>query len=208
MVSIRSFIFLIFTCAGCLAQTRLSDTEQVRYENKFTQTQQSTKTFTASTRQILLLSGMKKPIASLGKIYFKNPQGWLLIRYTQPKGEYVLLRDDKLFIQKKGKPLKIQPLKNEGGFVMLRRFFQDDAESWKKDFTVSMFKDAGDLIVMLTPKKRDKMQPLSIKTRVNLETFLPKEIRLVFEGDNEITYEFNKPQRNVAISPQLFDLPQ
>jgi outer membrane lipoprotein-sorting protein len=182
--------------------------EQARYEKKFTQTQQSTKTFFASVRQILSLSGMKKPLVSLGKIYFQNPQGWLLIRYTQPKGEYVLLRDDELFIQKKGKPLKIQPLKNEGGFMMLRRFFQEDAESWKKDFAVSMFKDAKDLIVMLTPKKRDKMQPLSIETRVNRETFSPQKIRLFFEGDNEIIYEFNQAQRNVAISPQLFDLPE
>ncbi|MBX7157032.1 MAG: outer membrane lipoprotein carrier protein LolA [Verrucomicrobiae bacterium] len=185
----------------------MSDAEQARHEKQFTQYQHSTKTFTAAVRQILHLSGMKKPVVSLGRIYFQNPQGWLLIRYSKPAEEFILLRDGKLYLQKKDKPLKIQSLNRENSFAMMRRFFQEDAQSWKKDFDIAMFEDEKNLIISLTPKRKEKTLPLVIQTRVNRQTFLPQQIHLVFEGENEIIYEFTQPQRNATLPSQLFAPP-
>ncbi|MEZ5404904.1 MAG: outer membrane lipoprotein carrier protein LolA [Verrucomicrobiia bacterium] len=207
MVPIRIFILCLVGGLSCAAQNPVSDTDQAHYEKQFTQYQHATKNFTAAVRQILHLSGMKKPVLSLGKIYFQNPQGWLFIRYSKPAEEFVLLRDSKLYLQKKDKPLKVQSINHENSFAMMRRFFQEDAQSWKKDFDVTMSENEKSLVISLTPKKTTKTLPLIIQTCVNRQTFLPQQIHLVFEGKNEITYEFTQPQRNTALPSQLFEPP-
>lgn len=207
MVPICAFVFFLSQVFG-LGET-LSPPEQHRYENQFTQSQKSLKTFSANLTQSLQLSGMKKPVISQGKLFFQNPQGWLLIDYTQPTGEFVLLHDPELFIKKRGKPLKKQNLKDEGknSFTMLRRFFQEGASAWKEDFNVSMIKNDSQLVILLTPKKTDRTQPQEIQTRVDLKTFLPQELQLSFEGDNHLIYQFSNVQRNNTLSPKLFATP-
>ena len=186
---------------------KLSPTEQKRYENDFTQSQKNLKTFSADLTQALQLSGMKNPVISQGKIFFQNPQGWLRIDYTQPAEEFILLRNSKLFIKKRKTPLKIQSLEQENSFTMLQRFFQQGAEAWKTDFNVSMAKTRSQLVISLIPQSKDRTQPQEILTRVDLKTFLPQEIELQFEGDNQLKYQFSKTQRNQSLPSSIFNVP-
>ena len=202
MVPICAFI-LFLSQVFCFGQA-LSPLEQNRYKTQFTQSQKNLKTFSASLKQSLQLSGMKKPIISQGKLFFQNPQGWLLIDYTEPAGEFILLRDSKLFIKKQGKPLRDFKKEGKNSFTMLSLFFQEEAEIWEKNFNVSMLKKENQLIVLLVPIKKNQAQAQKIETHVDLETFLPQEIQLNFEENNQLIYQFFNVQRNKVLSPELF----
>lgn len=209
MVSIRSLILLILSATFCFGE-KLSPDEQKRYETAFTQSQKNLKTFSADLKQSLQLSGMKKPVVSQGKIFFQNPQGWLRINYSRPVGEFILLRDLQLFIKKRNKSLRIRNIKDEekNSFAMMQRFFQQGAEFWRKDFQVTMSKNSAQLTVYMIPKKEDRTQPQEISTHVDLKTFLPQEIKLQFEGDNELSYQFSKTQRNQPLPSNIFNPPK
>jgi outer membrane lipoprotein-sorting protein len=175
--------------------------------------QESTRTFRADLKQTLHLQGIAQPIASLGTLAYASPDR-LLIRFSQPAGEWMLVDGTQVAIQKQGKPLERHDLSAQGKAgshaANLLDFFKSDPARWHRDFNVSMTREGDHLFVQLTPW----MTPTSssqgveqIVTTLQLPGYDLLGIGIAINAENRIDYQFSNGRRNVAIEPALFKFP-
>jgi outer membrane lipoprotein-sorting protein len=216
MVSIRA-AFALGLIAGANANAApvpVTPPEMTAYEKGFSAVQQNAKTFRADLRQTLYLQGVAVPIISLGTIYYQA-QDRLLIRFSQPAGEWMLVNGSQVAIQKHGRPLQRRDLSPQGKTpshaASLLDFFHSDASHWHRDFDVTMTREGDLLFVNLKPY----MTPTStsqgvdhIVTTLKLPDYEIVGMEVAITSENRIQYEFLNGRRNVALDPALFKIPE
>ena len=125
-----------------------SASDVAEFDQGFAAVQQATRTFRADITQTLHLQGLDRPITSVGTLYYASPDK-LLIRFSQPAGEWMLVNGSQVAIQKQGKPLERRDLSVEGRSAShaasLLDFFHADPARWHRDFDVSMTRNGGRL---------------------------------------------------------------
>lgn len=215
MVSIRAAFLLpallCLTSNATMAED-LSPSQMAVYEQGFSAVQKTTRTFRADLRQSLHLQGVAQPIVSTGTLFYQTPDR-LLLRFSQPAGEWFLINGSVILIQKKGEPLKTMSA-NPGGVrshaASLLDFFHSGAERWSKDFDVKMARDGDHLVVRLKPwltPTSTSQGVSSITTTLQLPGYDVLEIEVSMNEANRIDYQFIHGLRNVPIDSQLFSPP-
>ena len=176
--------------------------------------QQSTRTFRAGITQTLHLQGLAPPVASTGTLYYSDPDK-LLIRFTKPAGEWMLVNGSKAAIQKTGKPLERHDLTAQGRgashAASLLDFFHADPARWHKDFEVSMTRDGDALTVHLKPWMTPTATSQGVQeilTRLQLPNYNILELTVMLNGANSVDYQFAHGERNAPIDPALFNVPK
>jgi outer membrane lipoprotein carrier protein len=211
MVSIRSaFSILVltgFTSYGSVVP--VSEDEQKDYSIRFEKRQRQTRTLEADLTQTLRLSGIKEPIKSEGHLFYKAPH-FLLIRFSKPEGEFVLIRGREVFVKKSGKNLVHRKLSEhsslrETNILGLLAIFQNVSE-FDKDFNVAMERTKNRLFVTLTPKDTSGDRPVILNT-LTLPELNIRAIRVTFGQSNNILYEFSNQKRNEEMDSKLFEPP-
>lgn len=211
---------MLFRCACvCLAlaapmhATPVSDADLARYDSGFAAVQRSTHTFKADITQTLRLQGLAHPLESVGTLSYADPDK-LLIRFSKPAGEWMLVNGSQTAIQKTGKPLERHDLTAQGRSAShtasLLDFFHADPARWHKDFDVSMTRDGDTLSVHLKPWMTPTATSQGVQEIVT-KLLLPKydilEMTITLNGANSVDYQFAHGERNAAIDPALFKVP-
>lgn len=206
MVSVRTGILLILLLA--FSAGALPPAEQKSIEHAFQKKQEETSTLQSGFRQTVRMAGVRDPVVSTGKFYYLAPQS-ILIRFDQPKGEYMMMKGNELFIKKAGKKETRRKLKADEphtGLSMLLDLFRTGGRQFQDEFELRMRNEAGDLLVTLTQKKSDDdLLPLKIENRLSRADLSLKSVLVQFEGGQAILYEFIKPVRNKTIAPSIFE---
>ena len=215
MVPIHTALaFLILTLSSIVSiqATPVSENEMARHEKGFGALQESTHTFQADLRQSLMLEGMAKPIVSTGTLFYQTPDR-LLLRFSKPAGEWLIINGNQMGVQKRGKPLDLQEVSSQGRrshAASLLDFFSSGASRWHKDFDVSMTREGDRLSVQLKPWQTPTSTSQGVElivTTLQLPSYDVLEITVTINGKNKISYQFSNTQRNVEMSPSLFTLP-
>jgi outer membrane lipoprotein-sorting protein len=215
MVSIRTALALglIAALPARAVPVPVSPAEMASYENGFTAVQQNSKTFRSDLRQTLHLQGVAAPIVSLGTIYYESPDR-LLIRFSQPAGEWMLVNGSQVLIQKRGQPLEHRDASAQGKTsshaASLLDFFHNDASHWHRDFDVTMTRDGNLLFVNLKPYLTPTAPSQGVDhvvTTLRLPNYDLIGMEVAISADNRIQYDFLNGQRNVPLDPALFKIP-
>jgi outer membrane lipoprotein-sorting protein len=187
--------------------------ELAHHDQAFSAVQRDTRSFRAGVTQTLHLQGLARPIVSTGTLDYVSPDK-LLIRFTQPAGEWMLVNGSTAVIKKQGQPLERRDLTAQGRSASheasLLDFFHADPARWHRDFDVAMTRDGDRLLVWLKPW----MTPTSsaqgveqIVTTLQLPAYAIVEMNVTLSGANSIDYQFTHGERNAAIDPALFQVP-
>jgi outer membrane lipoprotein-sorting protein len=187
--------------------------ELARYDAGFAAVQQATRTFRADITQTLHLQGLAKPVVSTGTLYYASPDK-LLIRFSQPAGEWMLVNGPQAAIQKAGRPLERHDLNAQGRgashAASLLDFFHADPARWHQDFDVSMTRDGDLLAVRLTPwmtPTATAQGAQEIITTLQLPRYDITGMTVTINAGNSIDYRFAHGARNAALDPGLFKIP-
>jgi outer membrane lipoprotein-sorting protein len=218
MVSIHRFVGAALTAglllgATALALTPLNDTERQPYIDAFVAKQQHTQTYEAELHQTLHLSGLKKPIESEARVYYKAPDS-MRLSFTSPPGEYLIITGDDVYLKKANRPLvhrKNSAQNNRPGqdARMLLSLFQGGAKDWGALFAFDMARDGDRLIITMHPKQGDaQARSFTIENVIALPVYELQSIQISFGQDNAMTYEFTNAMRNEPIDDTLFVPPE
>jgi outer membrane lipoprotein-sorting protein len=191
----------------------VSPTELAHHDAAFSAVQRDTRTFHADVTQTLHLQGLARPIASTGTLDYVGPDK-LLIRFTQPAGEWMLVNGTVAVVKKTGKPLERHDLSSQGRSAThaasLLDFFHADPARWHRDFDVSMTRDGDRLFVHLKPWMTPTATAQGVEqivTTLQLPSYAIVEMNVTLGGANSIDYQFAHGARNAAIDPALFQVP-
>ncbi len=191
----------------------VSAAELSQYDAGFAAVQQSTRTFRADITQTLHLQGLAQPLASTGTLYYADPDK-LLIRFSKPAGEWMLVNGAAAAIQKTGRPLERHDLTGQGRNAShaanLLDFFHADPARWHKDFAVSMTRDGQALTVHLKPWMTPTATSQGVQeivTKLQLPKYDLLEMTVLINGSNSIDYQFFHGERNASIDPSFFKVP-
>jgi len=218
MVSVRAALLgiglslILGLSASFAAPAPLSAAETATYEKGFAAAQAATHTFRAMLRQTLTLQGLDQPVVSTGELFYAAP-GRLLIRFSDPAGEWMRIADGELEMKKTGQPPVRRDLAQGGSnAATLLDFFGGDAARWDRDFQVTMSRDENNdrLRVELVPWRVPgaKRQGVDrIVTTLRLPDYEVISIEVAMNAENRIGFEFSDGRRNAAIDPQIFKTP-
>jgi hypothetical protein len=219
MVSIRAACLIVPAILGATGLVQagpepVSQADLARYEKGFGSLQQNTRTFSADILQTLALQGLSQPIVSKGVLDYAAPDR-LLIRFSQPAGEWMLVNGAMAAVKKQGKPPDYHDLSGQGGkgshAANLLDFFRNGPDRWHRDFDVSMTREGDRLWVRLKPwmTPTSTFQGVdSIVTTLQLPSYEIVSMDIVMNGANAIRYEFSGARRNIPMPPALFAMPR
>ncbi len=205
MVSICAALAFTLTARGEV----LSAAETDAFITAFNAKQGATQTYQAELTQQLQLRGLKRPAESRGQLFYRAPAE-LLLRYDQPAGEFLLLKDADVWFKKTDRPLvhrhQVAGGANPGKSLLM--LFRDDPDGVRRQFNVTVARTNSTLQVTLTPKEKDPhMRLVAIENVVREADLEVLSVRTIFEGQNQITYEFTNPRRNAPLDAALFAPP-
>jgi len=202
MVPVWAHLLLILLLAPAQSQS---------IQKTFQKQQQQTSSLQSGYRQTVRLKGVRDASVSSGKFYYISPDS-ILIKFDDPKGEYLMIRGKDLFLKKNGKQevrRKINPDEPETGLSMLLDLFRTGGKQFQDEFQLQMSYEKNDLIVTLTQKKSDEdVLPSRIENRLSRDGLNIKSVLVEFDGGHSILYEFTKPVRNRSIPPSVFEHPE
>jgi outer membrane lipoprotein-sorting protein len=214
MVSICAALALSAVAAIAHDATTLSDTERDGVINHFAAQQLETRTYQATLKQTVVMRGLREPLTSEGKVYFQQPDALAFI-FTQPTNEYYIVNGPDIWLKKRSKPMvhrRIDPNNPAaaGDMRFLMSVFTDGGTNTHERFNVTIARADQELQVVLTPKARKprSRDPVRIENWVDANSLELQKLRVEFEGDNAITYEFTNPQRNGPLDAAVFQPPQ
>jgi outer membrane lipoprotein-sorting protein len=210
----------VLFCAALLAMgsgphltQAASASDVAEFDKGFAAVQEATHTFRADITQTLHLQGLDRPITSVGTLYYERPDK-LLIRFSQPAGEWMLVNGSQVAIQKQGKPLERRDLSVEGRAASheasLLDFFHADPARWHHDFDVSMARNGDRLIVHLKPWMTPTAAAQGVQeivTTLQLPGYDILEMAVTINAGNSVDYQFTHGARNETLDPALFKIP-
>lgn len=207
MVSLR-LITLTLAFTTWASAALLDATEQKQVKQRFEEKQQSTQTYQAVFRQSLHIQGVNRAIGSIGKIYYKKPDH-LLIRFEDPKDDFVLINGDDLYLKKTGQPVKHREVKGDeaGPMGILLSLFREGATAQDKYYDVSMEREEGRLFVILKAKNPGPERPLKITNQMAWPSLELKSIQVQLNENNSLSYVFESPQRDALLDSGVFTPP-
>jgi outer membrane lipoprotein-sorting protein len=201
---------MVSICALIAATlTSLSETERQPYIDVFVAKQKTTETYQARMRQTLRLRGLKHPVVSEARVFYKAPAS-LLMAYTKPAGDYLIVTGEDVYVKKANRPLthrknptqRAHPAENA---QMLLSLFQGGAKDWSELFNFEMARDDDRLIVTMHPKETDaRSRDVLIENVIALPPYEIRSITISFGEQNSMTYEFSDAIRNESLDDKLF----
>ncbi|GEM_PF-660425 len=203
MVLVCAFGLMIFILAVCPQVSAITEDlegdELIKVQNNFARYQAATRTYQAEFVQTLKLKGHKAPTVSKGSIFYSGPDA-LLLKYTQPTGEYVLVQGNKVLVKKTGrKPVRHHLGEDrQPGILMLLGLFQGQT-NFRERYHVSMKQIKKEVYVELSrlaevPASRfdpEQIELVLVKNRREL-----KSIKVILPKGNSINFEFRFIRRN------------
>jgi outer membrane lipoprotein-sorting protein len=207
----RTIVALALGALGITAASAapLSPSKAEALRERFEAHQRETRTWSADFTQTLKMPGMRAPVASEGTIFYRAP-GDLRIDFSKPAGEFVLIRGDRLFIQKPGKRLAEKSMNDNAGrpflslIGMLRGRPTENEEQFEQEVS-----DEGKSYVIVLTKKEDASKRLPSRiTNVVTESLNIREVLVELPNGGSLAYSFRDVSRNKPVPAAAFTLPK
>ena len=185
----------------------LSPEEMRRLEKRFVQTQQSIRTLRADFEQVIRMPGMRDPVVSRGEFLYRAPND-LRVTFTDPPGDYLLLRGDTFEMARAGKPPARKPSTDRSAraLVAIRKVLRGEPESLEDKMDHKISRLDQEFVVSLTPVTRSPQLPEKIENRVDAETLLLRNMTITLPRGMFLEYRFSRPRRNIPLDGTLFQL--
>lgn len=198
-------ICLLALALPAFAAQELEPSEAQALEKKFLRQQQALRTLQVDFRQTLASRGLRNPVVSEGKVYYKAPDD-LCISYSRPEGDYSLLRGQELQVARRGKAPRNVPLEHPSAkpLLALRQMLRGQPSEDQNLFNRTVKREQEQYLVLLEPKTPAPDLPATIENRIDAATHLLTSMRITLPSGTALQFEFSNPQRNRTLDPALF----
>lgn len=172
-------------------------------EARFLASHRNLQSLQADFRQILTSPGMRQPVVSEGRFYYKKPES-LRIDYSRPEGDYFLLKGDRFETRRRGKPHIILEANHPSAraLVALREVLRGAPPVG--DFQKEVVREDGVFRVVLTPLVPSPNLPRKIENRVDAKSLALLSMTLTMPQGAVMEFVFENSRRNQPVDPAVF----
>lgn len=199
------FILSIFLFATMNAQTKMTIPEIKAFVTDVVKQSQSIRTIQTDFTQIKTMEMMNKPIVSTGKMAIQMPNT-LSWKYVTPSPITVISKDNKLFVDNKGKQSTFDAKSKM--FEKINKLMVGSANGsmfTDPDFSVIYMKDGSTNIARFLPKNKQLAKYVK-----QLELYFPvgkptvSQVKMTDSGGGLTTISFKNTKINEAIPASAF----
>jgi outer membrane lipoprotein-sorting protein len=201
LTAICTAIILTHSATG----RELAADEAAALEKRFLSAQKNTRTLQADFKQIITAPGLRDSAASTGRLLYQAPDN-LLVTYTEPAGDYLLLRGDKFTSLRAGKSTTRDAADPSARALTALRDILRGAPPGSV-MARSVTQSGGKYIVTLTPAVPGLNQPQRIENLLETSTLQLQSMTITLPRGATMQFIFSRIRRNAALDPKAFDLP-
>ena len=167
---------------------------------------------TAQFSETKVLPRMKKTTTKKGTLYFKTDSESLLMRYSDPAGDYTLIKDGVMYIKKGDKQQKFSGNNQAGKMAVLKssllNAFVGDIEAIAKDnkATVKAEESNTRYRFVITRKNEQKQGINQLTLLYDKATGALLMLKIEEANGNYTTYETTDPDVKTILSDDIFEL--
>jgi outer membrane lipoprotein-sorting protein len=201
LTAICTTILLTHAAAG----RELAADEAAALEKRFLSAQQNTRTLQADFKQIITAPGLRDAAASTGRLLYLAPDS-LLVTYTDPAGDYLLLRGNKFTSQRAGKStIRDASDPSARALTALRDLLRGAPAG--NVMTRSVTQSGNKYLVTLTPSVPGLNQPERIENLLEVSSLQLQSMTITLPRGATMQFIFSRIRRNTGLDPKAFDLP-
>lgn len=199
---------LVLLVLACHAEFVSADT----LEQRIHRIAQRNGAMTAQFSETKVLPRMKKTTTKKGTLYFKTDSESLLMRYSDPVGDYTLIKDGVMYIKKGDKQQKFSGNNQAGKMAVLKssllNAFVGDIEAIAKDnkATVKAEESNTRYRFVITRKNEQKQGINQLTLLYDKATGALLMLKIEEANGNYTTYETTDPDVKTILSDDIFEL--
>lgn len=193
---------------GLVRAETLTGVKAENLRKKFEAVQRGTRFWSAHFHQTLTIPGLKTPLVSEGRIQYRSPDA-IRVEFESPSGDLMMVRGEKFFLKKSGKPLVEKSLEKDAaakpiqGLMSLLRGAGVEEERW---FSPEISRRGDEFVVELVKKEGAPVHlPRSITNTVGADSFEMKRVVIQLPKGGSLTFDFDQVVRNRLIDASAFD---
>jgi outer membrane lipoprotein-sorting protein len=185
----------------------LSPEEDADLTRRFIASQRSLRTYRAEFEQSLSLLGLRNPSVSKGTFSYRAPDD-VRIDYSQPAGDFFLLRGEQFHLAKNGNPPRSYPATDRSARVLvaLRKIMGGRTEAGA-GMVRKVRREGSDYVVTLTPETPSRDVPERIENRIDAGSLALKRMTVTLPRGTSMEFSFSNPERNAKVDEKLFEQP-
>ena len=201
--------FAAILLAGILTHTatarELPSNEAASLEKLFMSSQKNTRTLQADFRQTIAAPGLRDPATSEGRLFYRAPDD-LLVNYTNPLGDYLLLRGETFTSFRSGN-LTTRDASHPSARALTA--LRDVLRGTPPDGPMVRYvtQSGGKYTVTLAPEVAGSNQPERIENVLDASNLQLQSMTITLPGGATMQFQFLRLRRNAAINAKVFDLP-
>jgi outer membrane lipoprotein-sorting protein len=184
----------------------LSPGEAAALEQRFFAAQRATRTLQAGFTQRVTAPGLPSPAVSQGQLFYRAPDQ-LRISYSDPAGESMQLDSASFTTVRSGRAPMVRPIDHPSARALaaLRDILRGQRPPG--EMNVSVTRQGGDYIVVLTPRTAGRFQPERIENIIDARTMQLRSLSLTLPRGTVVRFAFTRLRPDRPLPDGAFTLP-
>lgn len=203
-MKIRSLLLPLALLSALTVRGQLPDS----FRERLAQASRENRTIQCDFTQHRQVRRMKGEIELKGRFYYDNAKAMALI-YTQPAGDKVIIRDDRIILKTAGQVTETSTSANpmlQQVALMIRASMTGDLTQFGEGWQIGYEEKEGVGIVRMTPLSRRARKYIdSITLRFDMRSMTLDRMELNETQGGHSVYEFRNKQFNLAVDPARFN---
>lgn len=198
----------VLTAFSCrTSASELSPAENANLSQRFIESQRALRTFRADFEQTVSLLGLRNPSVSKGTFFYRAPDD-VRIDYSQPSGDFFLLRGENFHVARDGGAPRSSPASDRSArfLVALRKVMGGRADAGA-DMVKTVRHEGDEYVVTLKPRTPSRDVPEKIENRIDADLLVLKKMTVTLPRGTSMEFSFSNPERNAKIDETLFRNP-
>lgn len=203
-MKIRSLLLPLALLSALTVRGQLPDS----FRERLAQASRENRTIQCDFTQHRQVRRMKGEIELKGRFYYDNAKAMALI-YTQPAGDKVIIRDDRIILKTAGQVTETSTSANpmlQQVALMIRASMTGDLTQFGEGWQIEYDEKEGTGSVRMTPLSRRARKYIdSITLRFDMRSMTLDRMELNETQGGHSVYEFRNKQFNLAVDPARFN---
>lgn len=203
-MKIRSLLLPLALLSALTVRGQLPDS----FRERLAQASRENRTIQCDFTQHRQVRRMKGEIELKGRFYYDNAKAMALV-YTQPAGDKVIIRDDRIILKTAGQVTQTATSANpmlQQVALMIRASMTGDLTQFGEGWQIGYEEKEGVGIVRMTPLSRRARKYIdSITLRFDMRSMTLDRMELNETQGGHSVYEFRNKQFNLAVDPARFN---
>ena len=197
-------LFLLISCHCWGQDSRII--ESIANLNK------SITTLTADFEETKVMPRLKKQTTRKGTLYFKSQNESLLMDYSEPEGDYSLIKDGVMYVRKGDKQQKFAQQNKESKMNILKHSLLNalngkvEAIAQDNNATIDAKEQGKNYLLTLTRQTDQKQGIQQLVLIYDKKTGALQELKIVEGNGNYTTYQTTNAKLNDIISDDMFNI--